>query len=149
MKKVILSALLACGLAFPGNAQDTKTPPETKGEKRKNATPEERAKHDANRAEKELGLSADQKSKWETAALERIKSNMPVRDKMKGSTTPEERKTLHGQAKTNMEKFDNDVKGFLSPEQKTKWEKMKEDRKKKAKERHKGKKDDLDMDDDD
>jgi len=148
MKKIILSIALVTGLTMAGYAQDTKSAAgTTKGDKKKNGTPEERAKASANHAEKKLGLTADQKSKWEAATLTRINANAPHREKWKGSTTPDERKTLHSQMKANIDKFDADVNGFLTADQKTKFTQIKEERKKKMKEKHKGKQDHEMIDD--
>lgn len=140
MKKIILAFAVVASLSGTAYAQEPvkKGSPREKGEKA-NMTPEERAKKSAGRAEKELTLTADQKAKWESAALERIKANQPLREKMKGSTTPEERKTIHSQAKGNMDKFDQTVKGFLTAEQNTKWEQMKAKHKKNHPKRGEGK----------
>lgn len=110
-------------------------------------TPAERAKKSAQREEKELGLNADQKAKWEVATLERINANAPIHEKMKGATTPEERKSMHIQAKGNIDKFDATVTAFLTPEQKTKFEAQKEKMKQKRKEQHKGEPQKLDAED--
>ncbi|MCE3228251.1 MAG: hypothetical protein K0S32_2802 [Bacteroidetes bacterium] len=143
MKKIILSLLLVIGMTGVISAQDAAgSKPKTEKSK---MTPEERAKKGAAHAEKELGLNADQKAKWEAAALERIKANAPIHEKMKGSTTPEERKTLHQQGKVNIDKFDATVTAFLTADQKTKWTAMKE----KRKAARKDKKDKHDLDDED
>jgi hypothetical protein len=143
MKKIILSLLLVIGMTGVICAREA-AGQKTRTEKSK-MTPEERAKKGAAHAEKELGLNADQKAKWEAAALERIKANAPIHEKMKGSTTPEERKTLHAQGKANIDKFDATVTAFLTAEQKAKWTAMKE----KRKAAHKNKKDKHDLDDED
>lgn len=130
MKKVILALAIVAGLTGTSHAQEPVKKGKTEKADKTKLTPEERAKKSTNRAEKELGLNADQKAKWEAATLERINANQPLREKMKGSTTPDERKTLHSQAKANMEKFDANVNGFLTAEQQEAWTKMKEKRKK-------------------
>lgn len=144
MKKLIMSVALVTGLTVSGVAQEKPQgppPPHQKGPKgnQKNKSPEERAKHGANWAEKKLGLNADQKTKWETACLERIKANEPHKEKMRGSTTPEERKAIHQQVKANNENFDKTVNGFLTPEQQAKWEQHKKDQREKHKAKMKGK----------
>ncbi|MDX2172693.1 MAG: hypothetical protein SFY56_06190 [Bacteroidota bacterium] len=131
MKKLMLSLALVTGLALASSAQDS--PTSKTGTQKKQHTPEEHAKHGAKWATKNLGLTADQTPKWEAAALTRINANAPLREKLKGSTTPDERKATHQQMKANMEKFDAEVNGFLTPEQKTKWEKIKADKKAKHK----------------
>lgn len=125
MKKIILSIALVAGLTTLSNAQDAPMAKAEKKQQKKDQTPEERAKSGANWAEKKLGLNATQKSDWEVAALKRIMANQPLRDKLKGSTTPEERKGLHEQVKANNDNFETTVGGFLTPEQKTKFETIK------------------------
>lgn len=138
MKKVILTLALITSTVAVVEAQNNPTTTETKVEgRKKQLSPEDRAKKGAAKAEKELGLNADQKAKWEAAALERMKANQPLHEKLKGSTTPEERKTIHAQAKANRDKFETTVNGFLTPEQKTKFEQLKETKKKEMKAKHK------------
>lgn len=144
MKKIILSIALVTGLTNAYVAQDNSataaTPKKEKGQPNKNATPEERAKKGADHAEKKLGLTADQKAKWEAAALERIKANEPHKEKMKGSTTPAERKDIHTAVKANNDKFDATVNAMLTPEQKAKFENEKKERKAKQMAKMKAKK---------
>jgi len=128
MKKLILSIALVAGLSMLSNAQDATMSKGEKQQQKKDQTPEERAKSGANWAEKKLGLNATQKADWEVAALKRIMVNQPLRDKLKGSTTPEERKGLHEQIKANNDAFDVSVGGFLTPEQKTKFETIKKNK---------------------
>lgn len=123
MRKLILAAGLIAGFSFTGLAQPTTTVPVQK-QQRKNMSPEERAKDGAERAEKKLGLNEDQKSKWEAAYLRMMAANKPGRDKLNGSTTPEERKEIHKQMKENSEIFDTEVNSFLTPDQKAKREQM-------------------------
>ena len=141
MKKLMLSLALVSGLALASNAQDS--PTSKAGTEKKQQTPEEHAKHGAKWATKNLNLTADQTAKWEAAALVRINANSPHREKLKGTTTPEERKATHAQMKTNMEKFDSDVNAFLTPEQKTTFEKLKADKKAKRKGKKGGEEVDL------
>lgn len=154
MKKSLFTLALVGGLAFAGLSQEAKpqgkanAKPQKQKQEKMNQSPEERAKKEADHAEKELGLTADQKVKWETAALTRIRANAPLRDKMKGSTTPDERKSLRTEARANVQKFDADVKSFLTDDQKTKWDAHKEKRKEKMKNQHKGKKVDADREPD-
>lgn len=146
MKKALITLAL---LVMTGAAVSAQEKPATeKGQKMKNATPEEKAKNGANHAEKKLGLTADQKSKWEAAALTRIQSNEPLRAKMKGSTTPEERKQIHTSVKENNKKFDETVNGFLTAEQKVKFEAMKKEHRDKRMAKGKGKKgpDEIEVD---
>ena len=65
---------------------------------------------------------------------------MAIREKLKGSTTPEERKKLHSEAKANNDKFNTTVSGFLTADQKTKFDKMKTEKQEAHKMKMKGKK---------
>lgn len=143
MKKLILSAVMVTGLAIGLQAQtNSNSASNAPVEKqRKQMSPEERAKADADRAQKNLALTPDQKNKWEAASLERINANKQYQDKLKGSTTPEERKGIHQSMKQNGEKFDNTVTAFLTPDQKTKFDQQKKERKERRG-HHKGKKGD-------
>jgi hypothetical protein len=134
MKKAILTLVMAAGLAVAANAQDVQQDPASANRTHKeikNMDPSSRARKSADRAEKDLGLNADQKAKWEAAALERSNANAPLRDKMKGSTTPEERSQVRQQMKANDDKFETTVNAFLTSEQKTKYESIKQERKSK------------------
>lgn len=130
MKKwIFISALAASSLL---NAQDVnvaKAPETVKTEK-----PEQRAQRDANRASESLGLSPEQKAKWESAALERINANAPLKEKLKSSSSDGDKKQIRDQMRLNAKRFDETVSAFLSPEQKAKWDTQKQERK----EKHKG-----------
>lgn len=131
MKKTVLAICLVSLLTVKQEAQNQTLPAGTRTEyKQKNqVSPEEHARQSADRAEKNLTLSAEQKAKWETAALTRFRANQPLKQKMKGSTTPEERKSLHSQVKSNNAQFDLTVSSFLTSEQKAKYEQMKTEKK--------------------
>ena len=73
---------------------------------------------------KDLNLSPEQTSKWKTASEARKQANKPIKEKLKGCTTPDERKQLHNQMHSNIQQFDNEVNAFLNAEQKTKFEKL-------------------------
>ncbi len=141
MKKLILSLALVTSLTLALNAQDSPTS-KTNTEK-KQQTPEEHAKHGAKWATKNLSLTADQTTKWETAALERINANAPLREKLKGTLTSEERKATRQQMKANMDKFDTNLNTFLTADQKTSWEKIKAEKKAKHKDKKGGEEVDL------
>ena len=130
MKKLIILTALISGMFMSANAQKNK-------QGMKDVAPAERAKNEAMRAEKKLTLTADQKIKWETASLERINANAPIRTKLDGSTTGEERKLLHAQMRVNKLKFDGVVSAMLTPEQKLKFNEMKKGMKGKGKEKDK------------
>ena len=62
------------------------------------------------------------------AALKRALVNQPLHEKLKGSTTPEERQAIHKEMKANNEAFETSVNFFLTADQKTKFAAMKADR---------------------
>jgi len=128
MKKTIMTFALIAGFNAAVLAQDVTATPGTAQATKKNLTPEERAKKGANHAEKKLGLTAQQKADWEVAALKRALVNQPLHEKLKGSTTPEERQAIHKEMKANNEAFETSVNFFLTADQKTKFAAMKADR---------------------
>ncbi len=144
MKKIILSLALVTGLTTISMAQDATTANATKQQTKKEHTPEERSQHSAKWAEKNLGLNADQKSQWQVAALKRAMANQPLIEKHQGSTTPEERKDIRKQMKANEDAFTTSVNAFLTADQKTKYEQIKQQKHAAHKAKAKGgKEDDL------
>lgn len=140
MKTILcaVSLFLFVGTTGSIKAQATKSPaPAGQKKDMKNVTPEEQAKMEVNRADKQLGLNQEQKAKWMEAAVKRITANRPLREKMKGSTTPEERKKLHEVARSNREAFDASIAALLKPEQVEKYEEMKRNHQAKAQEKRK------------
>lgn len=140
-KQLFVSCLLVCFLVTTGFSQSPNAAPAAKDKSQKPpVNAEEKAAKEANKAEKELGLNADQKSKWQSAALTRINANKPLIEKMQGSTTPEERKQLKSQIKTNGQSFDQTVNAMLTPEQQAKWTNWKANKKKEMNKKMKEKK---------
>lgn len=131
MKTIVcaLSIFLILGSVDSFRAQEAKSPA-AKGQKKdmKQMSPEEQAKKEAGHMEKQLGLNQEQKAKWTEAAVKRITANRPLKEKLQGSTTPEERKKLHEVARSNKESFDATVGSLLNPEQMAKYEEMKRNR---------------------
>ncbi len=128
MKKTIITLALIVGSNAAILAQEVTATPGTAQATKKELTPEERAKTGANHAEKKLGLTAQQKADWEVAALKRNLVNQPLHEKLKGSTTPEERQTIHKEIKANNQAFETSVNFFLTADQKTKFASMKQER---------------------
>jgi hypothetical protein len=115
MKKLILTVAMALGTVVATQAQEAKVSG-TKRPIKENAqkqSPDERASSQAAKAQKELGLNEEQKIKYEYAARERAMANSEIREKMKGSTTPEERAQLHAQKKANNKTFESNISAFL------------------------------------
>ena len=129
MKKIMMIVAVVAGFSTTALAQKPNTDVVGSSQAtKKELTPEEKAKRGADHAEKKLGLNADQKSQWEVAALKRIMVNQPLHEQLKGSTTPEQRKDLHAQIKANNQAFENSVNFFLTADQKTKFNTMKQER---------------------
>jgi hypothetical protein len=135
MKKTFLAVLL---FAVPTliQAQATGDRRQERQQAHKNESPDTRATREASKAAEKLKLTADQQSTWESAARERMTANEPLKEKLKGTTTPEERKQLRGEIKKNNERFDETVSATLSQEQRSEFTRMKKDRHEKRRERH-------------
>lgn len=127
MKKLILSLILASGMACSLQAQNHQNAHSKQSHQREKLSPDERARREADKAEKQLGLSAEQKAKWEAAVLGRVAANMPLKEKLSGSTTPEERQEIRRQLKDNRDKFETSVDAFLNADQKTKFAELKKE----------------------
>lgn len=104
-------------------------------------TPEQRLEKEVTRAKTELSLTDEQATKWKTAAEKRNQKLLPIRNKAKGSTTPDERKALRQETKSVLDAFNADVKTFLTSEQQTKWETVREAKKESMKSRRQSRKD--------
>jgi hypothetical protein len=134
MKRLFLISLALVLVNKAGNAQDAVNPQQLPSKvEHKQLSLDERVKQNSAKAEKELLLNTDQKLKWETASRQRMEANEPLRKKLEGSTTPQERKEIRGQMKINNDNFDKAVNAFLNDNQKIKFQTLK-------KEKHKGKK---------
>jgi hypothetical protein len=129
MKKVIAISLFTFLLGNVSIAQEKSNQEKIEQHRNKNKSPEERAKINAAKAEQQLGLTAEQKQKWENAALIKIKANQPMREKLEGSTTPEERKAIRIEMQKNEDVFEKEVTGFLTGEQLAKYKIMKSEKK--------------------
>lgn len=102
---------------------------EQTNERRAELSPDERARKEAERMGGQLGLTSEQKQQWEQAALDRMTANQPLKDKMRGSTTPEERASLRQEMRKNGEAFDKKTETILTIEQKQKYSELKKNRK--------------------
>jgi len=136
MKKLILSTALTF-LSFIGTTVLAQNQTSEKGKQNKDMSVEERVKKETEKATSKLGLTDEQKKKWAIACEERITTNAPMKERLKGSTTPDERKALHEQIDLNNRNFDNAVLSFLNTDQKAKYETFKKEKKDNKKEHHK------------
>ncbi len=128
MKNLLLATLLLFAAGNTVCAQEKMS--KSKQESRKELTPEERAKNQAERAAKKLNLNEQQKADWEVAALKRILVNQPHRDVLKGSTTPEQRKDVRKQINENNKAFEVSINAFMNETQKQAYKAWKEEKKK-------------------
>ncbi|HET6989871.1 MAG TPA: hypothetical protein VFJ43_01050 [Bacteroidia bacterium] len=125
MKKLIFSLLML--VTFTAFAQ---TQPDQSKPERENKTPEERATAIASHLEKNLGLTADQKTKVHDLALTKEQKIDQLREQNKGK----DRCAWADQRKQTQDEFDAGMKKILTPDQYTKWNAEKEERKKEAQE---------------
>ncbi|MDI1354660.1 MAG: hypothetical protein PSX36_07065 [bacterium] len=126
MKNLALFLALTLGSITYIGAQ-TSTPAAAKNQK-KNLSPDEQAKRSADKAATKLGLTADQKAKWEVAEREHLTVNSPLRERLNGSTTPEERKQIHQEMTTNNDHFETTLGTFLTPDQLAKFKEIKKEK---------------------
>ena len=134
MNKLVLAICLVSSLTIISRAQTTNSQSTVTAQKgQKHLTPEQRAKRDADMAQQKLGLSAEQKVKWEEAGLDRIRRGEPIKTKMRGPTTPEERKELQSQMEANKERYLSTIAAILTPEQKVKYDQFQKEREERVK----------------
>lgn len=114
--------VLAVSAAFAQAPQaDQKNPPPPPPHK----TPEERAKHFTDRMEKDLSLTAEQKTKVQALALTREQKMDELREKYKG----QDKNVWAAERKKVRTEFDEGLKKTISAEQYQKWEELKKERK--------------------
>jgi protein CpxP len=99
----------------------------------KNQTPEQRAQLQADKLEKVLSLSTDQKQKVYEAALKKNNSIKAAKEKHKNDA--DKKAGLGPEIKAANQTFVEDVNAVLTPEQKTKWKAHVEEMKQKHKAR--------------
>lgn len=129
MKNLLLIAALTVASMPQMKAQAVSAPGIASEKDLHDKTPAGRAAKDADRAEKQLGLDAGQKSKWQEASLARIAANTPLREKMRATADESEKRSLFKEIRKNGKKFDETVNGFLTADQKVKWVQVKQERK--------------------
>lgn len=110
MKNIVMICLFLVA-GFTANAQK----PESKGTPK---TPEQRATNVANRLEKKLALSKEQKTKVHDLALARATKMDVLRAKYKD----QDKKVWQAERKVVRDEFHSGMKATLSPEQFAKWE---------------------------
>lgn len=131
MKPLFLILLCAASLQF-GFAQSQKRDT-NKSESVSKQSPEEHARKQAAHAQIELNLNTTQTEQYEKTALVHIKENSKIHEQHKGSTTPEERKTMRQQLLANNETFKQNVMAFLNSEQQIVFKHLQNKRKTKTK----------------
>jgi len=97
---------------FVGNAQQNK---------QAQPTPEQKAERESNKATKQLSLNDKQKAIFKQFALQRINTNLPLRQKLKTTTDAAAREVIKKDILAGRDKFHANVNSILLPEQKPKW----------------------------
>lgn len=118
MKKNIFFTLSLFVLFCTINAQTVKTP-------------EIRAREETDRLNSQLNLSTDQNAKVYEIVLERIKQIDVVIKKYMGNLTQEQSKARSKELQSIRNTFETKLKSILTPQQFSKWEKEKNNRKSK------------------
>jgi uncharacterized protein (DUF3084 family) len=130
MKTTLMTAFFIGITALTTQGQSSNVPVKPESTKQE-IDPEKAAAHQANKAEKGLGLTAEQKSQYQSFCLTRITTVRPLREKMKATTDKEEKKKFQGEVHAAFKAFDNNVVQILTEEQKVKWEAHKKEQKEK------------------
>jgi uncharacterized protein (DUF3084 family) len=130
MKATLITAIFVGITALASQAQSN-TEPVKQEANRPDVAPEKAAEHQANKAEKALGLTTEQKSQFQSFSLTRINTVRPLREKMRASEDKEERKKIQGEVHAAFKAFDMNVSQILTEEQKVKWEAHKKEQKEK------------------
>lgn len=141
MKKMIVVPALFCAMiaSYSVKAQDNgakkpqAAPQQAPQPPQKQPDPHQKSQESAEKATKRYGLNEQQKNQWQAAAMQRNMERMGLRMQMQGETTPEQRKEIREQARTQNARFDSQVKEFLTPEQYAKFTKDKQEHEKKRK----------------
>ncbi|SFQ00953.1 hypothetical protein [Hymenobacter arizonensis] len=138
MKKtlVLLAALAAnATTAFaqaPASAGPASTAPAST---RPQPNPEQQAERRALYLAKELGLSADQQAKLQPILLAQRQEMLTFRDK---AGTAGSRQGMAQQLKASQTKYEEQIRAVLTPEQFTKFDQMKDDRREQMREQRQG-----------
>jgi hypothetical protein len=143
MKKMMITLLVCLTTAtYTVNAQEKNAakPPGAQGPVPPPVEAQQKAQESAEKAAKRYGLNEEQKNRWQGAAKERNMQRMGIKMQMQGETTPEQRKELRAQAKEQNDRFDRNVKEFLTADQYAKFTKDRQEHEKKRKEAAKKKK---------
>jgi len=93
-------------------------------------TPEQKATHHSEMLTKKLSLTPEQKQSVYTLILDRVNKANAVRAKY----TTSDKKGMHKELKPIVDDFNTKIKAILTPEQVTKWEQFKAEKKAKRKE---------------
>ena len=135
MKKVLVLVVAVITSISISLAQQTGENKKVKGARKegsfKTMTPEQKATKHSERLAQKLGLSPEQKQSVYTLAVDRITKADAVRAKY----TTSDKKGMHKELRPIMQDFDTKLKAILTPEQITKWDALKAERKQKMKDR--------------
>ena len=128
MKKVFLAVLLAVGItAF---AQEN----EGKKMDREKLSPEQKIDFQVKRMTKDLSLNEKQVADVKALVAKEVEKREAKRSEMKENKA-QSRKDMRAQMEADQAAMSANMKKILSPEQYAKWEKMRDERKEKIKEK--------------
>lgn len=125
MKTKLMLALFAGILSLSVQAQANNANVKQDETKKAEVSPEKAAERQANKAATELGLTTDQKAKYQAFSLTRITAVRPLREKIKAETDKEKKRAMQKEMHGHFQAFNQNVNEILTPEQKTKWEEHK------------------------
>lgn len=128
MKKVFLIALLVVGITAFAQKKNEKRP---NGDK---FTKEQKIDLQVKKMTTDLDLNENQSSQIKDLVAKEVEKREAKRAKMKEDKT-QDRAAMKAEMETNQAAMSSEMKKILTPEQFSKWEKMREERKEKMKEK--------------
>ena len=136
-KTLILLAALALSAASPSFAQSQNASPKAhqnhgKGHHKGNKTPEQRAEMHAAKLSKELSLNSTQQAQVQQIMLAHQQEQQALKAKY-----GEDKKGAHAEMKALRARYDEKLRGTLTPDQYARYDKMREEKHSKMKE-HRG-----------
>jgi protein CpxP len=116
MKKLMVLLSIALLVVSVSNAQSTSQKAKTeKPAKQEKLTPEQRAQRNVEELDKVVSLTADQKTKVSSLALDKVKKAEAIRSKYKGQK--ENKEAMKSEIESVRKEFRQNVKSLLTPEQ--------------------------------
>ncbi|MDQ3292625.1 MAG: DUF4890 domain-containing protein [Bacteroidota bacterium] len=128
MKKVLIAIAFGLFAVSATYAQtDNQANNEQQSFKRERATPEDRASRQTKMMSKSLGLTADQETKLQALNLKRINDMQAAREKL-NNNGGSQNNSFSKEAKTLRDSYETQLKTILTPEQYTKYQSQREEK---------------------